>query len=64
MSDDRDARILAALDQLRSDLGERLEALDGRLVQVRADVMGRIDRLQDALTPQRDDDVVYFGGLM
>ena len=60
-SDDRDAHIPAALDQLRGDLGERLEALDGRLVQVRADVMGRIDRLQDALTAQRYDDVVNFG---
>jgi hypothetical protein len=52
MSDDdhRDASIVAALDQLRVDLGERLEALDGRLVQMRAAVMERIDRLQDALT--------------
>jgi hypothetical protein len=54
MSDDRDARILAALDQLRGDLA-------GQLVQVRGDVMARIDRLQDALTAQRYDDVVNFG---
>ena len=45
MSDDRDAHIPAALDRLRGDLGERLGTLDGRLVQVRADVMDRIERL-------------------
>jgi methyl-accepting chemotaxis protein len=74
--DDRDARILAAIvvafDRLRDDLGERLEVLDERLVQtradvmerlvqVRADVMERIDRLRDALTARRDDDAVNFG---
>ena len=45
MSDDRDARVLAALDQLRDDLA-------GQLVQVRADVLEKIDRLQDAMVQQ------------
>ena len=45
MSDDRDARVLAALDQLRVDLARQL-------VQVRVDVMERIDRLQDAMVRQ------------
>ena len=54
MSDERDARILAALEQLRDDLA-------GQLVQLRADVMARIDRLQDALAAQRDADAVNFG---
>ena len=30
-------------------------------MQVRGDVMARIDRLQDALTAQRDDAAVNFG---
>jgi gas vesicle protein len=43
--DDRDARVLAALDQLRDDLA-------GQLMRVRADVMEKIDRLQDVMVRQ------------
>ncbi len=57
MSDDMMPRVLAALerlvkgqDQLRTDL-----------IRTRPEIMERIDRLQDALTPQHQGEIVTLG---
>lgn len=54
MSDDSTGRILAAIEQLRSDT-------TAEITKLRVDLMGRMDRLQDALTGIRDDIATNYG---
>ncbi len=42
---------------------EQLRLIRGDLGQLRADLMARLDRLQDALTAQRDADLVNYGAV-
>jgi hypothetical protein len=50
VSDDPTARILAAIESVRTEV-----------TTLRADMMARLDRLQDRLTTQREAAVVNFG---
>jgi methyl-accepting chemotaxis protein len=75
MSDDPIANILAALNRLEVGQAElrvgQTELRDGQahlrtelsdeLGRIRADLMARMDRLQDAITAIRDDITVNFG---
>ncbi len=47
----------ADMKQMQGDVTQ----MRGELTQLRVDVMDRIDRLQDALTLQKDDLVVNYG---
>ncbi len=69
MTDDQTVRILEAigamrseiLGAVRSEMRSELEALEAKLFSVRAEIMARIDRLQDVLTLGREADIVTFG---
>lgn len=58
------AAILGEISGLRDDLGKfRAEVgkISADLNKTRTEIMERIDRLQEELTCQREDDVVNFG---
>ena len=42
----------------------RLDQLNGQLTAARADIMARIDRLQDALTLSRDEQLVDSSAIL
>ncbi len=61
---ERVAQSHAEIDQPRAEMGKlRTEVgqLRAEMGRVCADVMGRIDRLQDKTTTMRDEDAVNFG---
>src|SRR6184192_3260046 len=71
MSDSPDRKFLAELYEMVRDLGTELGKVPDQLAELksdlkdeltalRTDVMARIDRLQDAMTRQREFDVVNF----
>jgi predicted transcriptional regulator len=57
MSDDPTARILELLARLETGQAGLAERLD----RTRIELMARMDRLQDALAVQRDEEVVNLG---
>ena len=71
MSDDVTARILAVLEKLESgqeqlrngleQLSNGQEQLSAELTRTRADLMARMDRLEDKFTAQREGEVVNLG---
>ena len=64
MSDDSTDRILTAIEALVGRLDQmdgRLDRLEAGQNKLRADVMERIDRVQNAVTQLRDDYAVNFG---
>jgi hypothetical protein len=54
MGDDNTGRILAAIEQLRTDL-------IGDMTRLRTDLMARMDRLQARVDEMRDETLVAFG---
>ncbi|QYU66334.1 DUF1664 domain-containing protein [Leptolyngbya sp. 15MV] len=55
----------ADMDALRAEMGNlathaELDQLNAALVRARAEIMARIDRLQEALTQQQDESVVNY----
>ena len=50
-----------ALEQGQKTLEKGQDALRGELIQTRADLMSRLDRLQDAFTEEKEGRVVNFG---
>ena len=67
MSDDPTARILAAIEALRGDMGQlradmiaRTDGLRADMGRLRVDVMGRIDRLQNSFSSMQQDITVNF----
>jgi gamma-glutamylcyclotransferase (GGCT)/AIG2-like uncharacterized protein YtfP len=73
MNEDLTNRILAALDKLEAGQGSirddliRLEvgqgSIRGELIKTRADIMDRIDRLQNTVTAIQDDIAVNIGAV-
>jgi len=59
--DEKVVGVVARLAEDVSRLDGNLSRLDEKLDRTRADLMARMDRLQDAMTALRDDVTVNFG---